>query len=163
MLKKHVFGSFNLNNFKIFRFSFGDILLGTLDTYTIKNEHTLDSSGGGGHSKVCWLIAPLFKHMQYSFVHTFDCVQWFKSYLENRKQFVQIHTSKSDTETVTCGVPQGSILDPLLFILYINDLSNVTDALFPILIADDTSVYIEPENESTVISILNEELNKMNI
>ena len=88
-----------------------------------------------------------------------NLLQWFKSYLENRKQFVQIHTSKSNTETVTCGVPQGSILGPLLFILYINDLSNVTDALFPILFADDTSVYIEAENESMVISILNEELN----
>ena len=92
-----------------------------------------------------------------------NLLQWFKSYLENRKQFVQIHTSKSNTETVTCGVPQGSILGPLLFILYINDLSNVTDALFPILFADDTSVYIEAENESMVISILNEELNKINI
>ena len=91
-----------------------------------------------------------------------NSLQWFKSYLANRQQFVQIHTSKSNTETVTCGVPQGSILGPLLFILYINDLSNVSDVLFPILFADDTSVYIEAENESLVISILNEELEKIN-
>ena len=91
-----------------------------------------------------------------------NSLQWFKSYLANRQQFVQIHTSKSNTETVTCGVPQGSILGPLLFILYINDLSNVSDVLLPILFADDTSVYIEAENESLVISILNEELEKIN-
>ena len=91
-----------------------------------------------------------------------NSLQWFKSYLANRQQFVHIHTSKSNTETVTCGVPQGSILGPLLFILYINDLSNVSDVLFPILFADDTSVYIEAEKESSVISILNEELQKIN-
>ena len=90
-------------------------------------------------------------------------LQLVKSYLANRQQFVQIHTSKSNNEKVTCGVPQGSILGPLLFILCINDFSNVTDALFPILFADDTSVYIEAKNESTVISTLNEELEKINI
>ena len=47
--------------------------------------------------------------------------------------------------------------------LYINDLSNVTDALFQILFADDTSVYIEAKNESMVISILNDELANINI
>ena len=61
MLKKHVFGSFNLNNFEKYRLSFGDIFLGTLDTYRLykKNEPTLDSFflGGGVHGKVSWLIA----------------------------------------------------------------------------------------------------------
>ena len=41
--------------------------------------------------------------------------QWFKSYLANRQQFVQLHTSKSNTKKFTCGVPQGSILGPLLY------------------------------------------------
>ena len=91
-----------------------------------------------------------------------NSLQWFKSYQANRQQFVQIHTSKSNTETVTSGVPQGSILGPPFFILYINDSSNVSDVLFAILFADDTSVYIEAENESSVISILNEELKKIN-
>ena len=59
MLKKHVLGSLNHNNSEIFRLSSEDIFLGTLDTYTKKNEPTLGSSGGGVgvHGKVCLLIA----------------------------------------------------------------------------------------------------------
>ena len=56
MLKKHVFVSLNLNNSEIFRLSFEDTYLETLDTYTEKKT-TLDSSGGeGAHGKFCWLI-----------------------------------------------------------------------------------------------------------
>ena len=56
MLQNHVFGSFSLNNSEKHRFSSEDIFLGTLDTYTKKNEPTLGSSGGV-HGKVCWFIA----------------------------------------------------------------------------------------------------------
>ena len=52
-------------------------------------------------------------------------LEWFKSYLSNRQQYVQIHKTKSDTKPITCGIPQGSILGPLLFIIYINDLAQV--------------------------------------
>ena len=90
-------------------------------------------------------------------------LQWFERYLKNRKPFVQIKNFKSQIKSPTCGVPQGSILSPLLFILYINDLTNVSDVLFPILFADDTSVYIEADKESDLIKTLNEELAKLNI
>ena len=60
-------------------------------------------------------------------------------------------------------MPQGSILGPLLFMLYIKYLANVLDVLFPILFADDTSVYTEADKESDLIKTLNEELAKLNI
>ena len=61
MVKKHVFGSLYLNNSEIFRLSFEDIFLGTLDTYTKKWTHPRQFWGGGGvHGKVCWVIAYMF-------------------------------------------------------------------------------------------------------
>ena len=86
-------------------------------------------------------------------------LQWFESYLKNRKQFVRIKNFKSQIKSIT----QGSILGPLLFILYINDLANVSNVLFPILFAHDTSVYLEVDKESDLIKTLNEELAKLNI
>ena len=89
-------------------------------------------------------------------------LKWLKSYLSNRQQFVQIHKTKSDIKPVVCGIPQGSILGPLLFILYINDLAEVSDTLHTILFADDTTVTIEGKNEAELINIINTELQKLN-
>ena len=90
-------------------------------------------------------------------------LEWFKSYLRNRQQYVQIHKTKSDTKHITCGIPQGSTLGPLLFIIYINDLAQVSEVLFTILFADDTTVTIQGDNESVLINTLNIELEKLNI
>ena len=82
---------------------------------------------------------------------------------ENRNQYVHYNGYDSDKKTVTHGVPQGSILGPLLFILYINDFSRSSDLLFSILFADDTSVFIEGTNYDKVINIVNNELERINI
>ena len=90
-------------------------------------------------------------------------MEWFISYLDNRKQYVFYNGSKSNDQYISCGVPQGSILGPLLFILYINDLSNISESLTSILFADDTTVIVESDSVSDAIALMNLELIKLNI
>ena len=61
-------------------------------------------------------------------------LQWIKSYFSCRRQFVQINQTCSPTQTIKCGVPQGSTLGPLLFILYINDLPRASKLTRPLLL-----------------------------
>ena len=65
-------------------------------------------------------------------------LQWIKSYFSCRQQFVQINQTCSSMQTIKCGVPQGSILGPLFFILYINDLPKASKLTELLLFADDT-------------------------
>ena len=67
-------------------------------------------------------------------------LQWFHSYLSNRTQYVEIDGIKSQQKEIRTGVPQGSILGPLLFIIYMNDINNVSSKFEAILYADDTSL-----------------------
>ena len=73
-------------------------------------------------------------------------LEWFKSYLSDRMQYVYYNSYKSCIKNVTCGVPQGSILGPLLFILYVNDIINTSIILKFVLFADDTTIlYVFPQ------------------
>ena len=71
---------------------------------------------------------------------------WINSYLTNRKQFVSFNDNVPAAKTVLCGVPQGSILGPLLFLLHVNDIVNVSHNIFPMFFPDDTNVFIDGEN-----------------
>ena len=88
---------------------------------------------------------------------------WFKSYLENRKQFVVINKTSSNCSTIACGVPQGSILGPLLFILYINDLNTVSDVLRTIMFADDTNLFLTGKNLDEIKIQFNEKLKTISL
>ena len=90
-----------------------------------------------------------------------NLMQWFQSYLSTRSQYVIYNGIKSSFRNITHGVPQGSILGPLLFIFNVNDFSRSSDLLFSILFADDTSVFIEGHSYAEAIEILNNELLKV--
>ena len=85
-------------------------------------------------------------------------LKWFASYLGNRVQRVRIGQSYSDYQNVNVGVPQGSVLGPLLFIFYVNDLPNVSASLKSILFADDTTVSSSGYIFSDLCSTVNDEL-----
>ena len=85
-------------------------------------------------------------------------LKWFESYLTDRSQYVTFDGIRSDTQTIKCGVPQGSILGPLLFVIYMNDICNVSNLLFTVLYADDTSVLLSGKDLADLIRCLNIEL-----
>ena len=89
--------------------------------------------------------------------------KWLTDYLKDRKQYVCFDGCNSRRETVTCGVPQGSILGPLLFLMYINDLAYVSDKLLPIIFADDTNVFLEGKNLVDTCDTMSTELQKVNL
>ena len=86
---------------------------------------------------------------------------WFASYLSNRKQFVSLRSSVSDPHTISCGVPQGSVLGPLLFLLYVNDMNKCSKILEFHLFADDTNLFLSDNNVQSLEFKLNIELEKM--
>ncbi len=90
-------------------------------------------------------------------------LKWFESYLSNRKHYVEIENTSSKLFDVYCGVPQGSILGPILFLLYINDLPNCSKLLLFRLFADDTAVIFKHDNLQHLVDNLNTEISKVNI
>ena len=89
-------------------------------------------------------------------------MNWFNSYLSNRSQFIDIKGTLSDRGEVTCGVPQGTILGPLLFLIYVNDMESAVDCDL-LLYADDSALLIRGKNIIDIEQKLSEELAKLNI
>ena len=87
--------------------------------------------------------------------------EWFQSYLNNRSQYVSFDNTTSSNANIKCGVPQGSILGPLLFLLYVNDIVNVSNDLLPILFADDTNIFLEGTDIDEMCTIMNSEIEKL--
>ena len=83
---------------------------------------------------------------------------WVKSYLSNRTQSVSVNGAKSDVSNVTCGVPQGSILGPLLFIIYINDMHRSLLKSSVYHFADDTNLIFSHENPAMIAKVMNSQL-----
>ena len=88
-------------------------------------------------------------------------LNWFKSYISGRTQFVDYEGVHSSTCLITCGVLQGSILGPLLFLLSINDFSNVSSILLGLLFADDSNMFMSGKNPDEMIQTINKEMEKI--
>ena len=85
-------------------------------------------------------------------------LELFKSYLSCRQQFVEYNGISSSKRTIVCGVPQGSILGPLLFLVYINDLAHASSKIFSILFADDSNLFLSGKDPNELIKTMKEEL-----
>ncbi len=90
-------------------------------------------------------------------------LKWLKSYIMDRKQFVQMGEYKSSLAGIKCGVPQGSILGPKLFIIYINDLCKVANNMKYVVFADDTTIFGTDDNLHRLLENISTEMTKLKL
>ena len=90
-----------------------------------------------------------------------SAMEWFQSYLNDRNQYVTYNGTESSKRAIKCGVPQGSILGPLLFLIYINYLSKLCNYMMPLLFADDTYLFASGVDFNKVQQEVEIELNQI--
>jgi len=90
-------------------------------------------------------------------------LNWLNSYLSNHKQLVCVNGQSLSLCNISCGVPQGSVLGPLLFLIYINDLPDSSKFCSFFLFADDTYIYCESDDLTLLTRKLNKELKKVKL
>ena len=90
-------------------------------------------------------------------------MNWFKSYLQNRKQCCKVNGHVSSMESIKYGVPQGSCLDPLLFLIYINDLPLSLKFGEVNMYADDTSISYSSDSVTNINDSVNEDLDHLKV
>ena len=82
---------------------------------------------------------------------------WFKNYVTTRHQFVTYNGAKSKLKVINCETPKGSIIGPLLFRIYINDLFGVCKSTMPIMFADNTSLFASGTDIHVIADTINKE------
>ena len=92
-----------------------------------------------------------------------NALNWFTSYFSGRKQYLTYNGISSGTKTINCGVPQGSILGPLLFLIYINDLCSACKFTTPVLFADDTNLFSSGTDLPAMANNINYELEQISL
>ena len=88
-------------------------------------------------------------------------IKWFQSHFSNRKFFVTLENVFSDTGLINCGVPQGAILGPLFFLIYINDLPQALNETGSSLYADDTCIFYQDKDVQKIEEVLNKEFSSL--
>ena len=156
ILYKYQFGFRKKHNTNLALTVLVDKILSALESGEVVLGVFLDFSKAFDMVNHTVLLQTLYKYGIRGMAHS-----WFTCYLSNRKQFVSYNNTHSEYKTIQCGVPQGSIIGPILFLLYINDMVNASDVLFPILFADDSNVFINGKNPANLADNMNKELEKL--
>ena len=88
-------------------------------------------------------------------------LKWFKSYLSHRKQYISSQDVSENCLDIIYGVPQKSILRPLLFLIFVNDLFKASISLIEVMFADDTNFILSHKNIDTILVSINVELHNV--